>query len=177
MNVIPYREEYVYLSGQSILDMKQALEKFYDIVGSLSALFEDVIPESLISQGLKPSILMLCSNLETKYKINTHCIYQGDEGRVPENIEIMTYQIVQELIINIIKHANAQRVTVELNKNINQIFVKVTDNGQGFDKTQIKMKTEGGLNKIRAKLAGSDGWMSTISNPGEGTEVSVEINF
>lgn len=177
MNGIPYREEYVYLSGQSIVDMKKALEKFYDIVGSLSALFEDVIPESLISQGLKPSIITLCSNLETKYNINTRCVYQGDEGRVPEDIEIMTYQIVQELVVNVVKHANAPKITVELNKNINQLFVKVTDNGRGFDKNQLKTNTEGGLNKIRAKLANSVGWMSISSKPGEGTEVSVEINF
>lgn len=177
MNAMPYREEYVYLSGQSIIDMKQALEKFYDIVGSLSALFDDIIPESLISQGLKPSILTLCSNLETKYKIATHCVYDDDKTRLPENIDIMAYQIIQELLINVVKHANASTVTLEIHQSINQLFVKVSDNGKGFEKAKLEMKTEGGLNKIRGKLADSLGWVSVNSNPGEGTAVSVEINF
>lgn len=177
MNVMPYREEYVYLSGQSIVDMKQALEKFYDIVGSLSALFDDFIPESVISQGLKPSILTLCSNLETKFKITVQCVYDDDKTRLPENIDIMAYQIIQELLINVIKHANASKVTLEIHQSINQLFVKVIDNGKGFEKSKLDMKTEGGLNKIRAKFADSLGWLSINSIPGEGTAVSVEINF
>lgn len=177
MNVIPYREEYVYLSGQSIIDMKQALEKFYEIAGSFSAFFEDIIPESLISQGLKPSLSTLCTNIEANYKIETHLTFKSDDGRLYEKIEIMTYQIVQELLVNVVKHANARRVTIELHAGIHQVFVKIADNGQGFDKAQLKMKTEGGLNKIRAKLSDPAGWLSITSKPGEGTEVSVEINF
>jgi len=157
--------------------MKQALEKFYDIIGSISALFDDFIPEALISQGLKPSVATLCTNIEAKYKISTKYVYEGDETRVAEDIEIMAYQIIQELVINVIKHASAKKLTVELQKNACRIFLKITDDGKGFDKSKLTSKTEGGLNKIRARLASSFGWISISSQPEKGTEVSVEINL
>lgn len=177
MNVIAQNNGYVYLSGQSLFDMKRTLENFISIVGDISSLFEDIIPESLISQGLKPSLQSLCNSVESNFKIETWLKYVGDDNRLTEKQELMVYQIIQELVINVINHADASKLTVELNKIKSHVFIKVIDDGKGIGHSLKNIKTDGGLNKIRAKLADKFGWLAISGQPGNGTTVTVEINF
>jgi signal transduction histidine kinase len=177
MNVIAHTNGYVYLSGQSFFDMKKTLENFVNVVGDMSSLFEDIIPESLISQGLKVPLQSLCDTIETNFKLETRFNCLGDECRLTEKQELMVYQIIQELVINVINHANAKKMTLELNKCNNRVFIKVIDDGKGMDNSLKNKKTDGGLNKIRAKLADKYGWLAISGQPGKGTTVTVEINF
>jgi two-component system sensor histidine kinase DegS len=101
--------------------------------------------------------------------------------RIDPKIEIAIYRIVQESFNNISKYAEASEVYLDLYRKDEQVFVRVKDNGKGFDADNIiKTKKAGGgfglLNmKERAELIG--GKVEILSSPGQGTELLLEINL
>jgi two-component system NarL family sensor kinase len=128
-----------------------------------------ILPYSLMKDGLVPAIgeLLRKSIPDHQYEF-TH----GDSiKRFNENIEINVYRVAQELVNNIIKHAEALKTSIELE--VDQAILTLTckDNGKGFDTTQKGV----GITNIftRAELMG--GLVKLESNPGKGTIVQIKI--
>lgn len=93
---------------------------------------------------------------------------------LPARIEIGVYRIVQEALRNVIRHAHAEQATVQLNVLPEHLELTVTDDGCGFDPTQIPEGHYGliGLNE-RVRLLG--GQVVVVSRANEGTSLEVRI--
>ncbi|MEG4319240.1 MULTISPECIES: sensor histidine kinase [unclassified Microcoleus] len=94
---------------------------------------------------------------------------------VPLSQEMNTtlYRIVQESLTNIHKHANATMVTVGLQQQAGQIYLSISDNGQGFDPAQ---NTTGfGLQGMRERVAAAGGQFAIYSESGNGCRISVSL--
>jgi signal transduction histidine kinase len=88
-------------------------------------------------------------------------------------MEIEGYRIVQELMSNILKHAKASAVNIDVTRNNGHITMIVTDDGRGFDSTQ---PVEGiGLRNIRSRVNKLNGSFTIDSSPGHGTTSIVEF--
>ena len=126
-----------------------------------------LLPHSLRVDGLLPAIdeLMDDSFRHTKieYEFNHHHI----PGRLDEQVEINLYRIIQELISNILKHADAHKVSLQFVKNENELILWMEDNGQGFD--QATKKTGIGLINIKSRLELIKGKLNIETEPGNGT--------
>ncbi|MBK9570320.1 MAG: hypothetical protein IPO53_10700 [Chitinophagaceae bacterium] len=86
------------------------------------------------------------------------------------------YRIVLELINNIVKHAQAKKVTVQLIKYPDYINLSVEDNGRGFDYEHALLEKKGiGLGNILSRVDYLKGIMNVDSIPGRGTSVIIEI--
>ena len=84
------------------------------------------------------------------------------------------YRMVQELIGNVLKHAKARHVNIQLLENEGNLLLTVEDDGQGFDPKKIE--SDGiGLSNIRTRAEVLRAKMHLDSAPGKGTFVSVEI--
>ena len=94
-----------------------------------------------------------------------------------DDIRIFLFRDVRELLINIVKHANAHKVKVSIKKLGNQICVTVEDDGVGFDPAQVAStaakKGEFGLFSIRERLEGLGGHIQIDSAPGRGCKVTM----
>jgi two-component system sensor histidine kinase UhpB len=102
--------------------------------------------------------------------------FKYEEGRgmdVSEKEQLTLYRIIQEQFNNIIKHAAATKVDIELKEDDMHIFLQISDNGKGFD-TREKAKGVG-LNNMLHRVRLLDGDMEIISHQGEGCTLKVSI--
>jgi signal transduction histidine kinase len=127
--------------------------------------------------GLAVAIKLLARDFERSYGI--HPTLDLDEGaRFAPAIEINLYRIIQEALSNIGKHTEASRVDVVLRRKHDSIHLRITDNGNGFERPMsVRGNQRGGLGLMsmqeRAKLAGGD--FHIDSESGKGTTISVTV--
>jgi signal transduction histidine kinase len=96
----------------------------------------------------------------------------GDE-RLPSEVETALYRIVQESLTNIVKHAQAQRVSIALTKMEGSVKAVVEDDGRGFDPA----RTDGGFGLVGMgeRLALLGGRLRIESSPGSGTTIAADV--
>jgi signal transduction histidine kinase len=94
---------------------------------------------------------------------------------IPANIKTELLRIVQEAIQNIIKHANATQVDIQLFKHDNQLVITLEDNGDGFD---MNTRYTGiGVTNMKARAESLDGTLDISTKPGQGTAMIISIPF
>ncbi|MBZ0203442.1 MAG: response regulator [Ignavibacteria bacterium] len=141
----------------------------------------DLRPTTLDDFGLIPALRILCQEFSKITGIKVKFQVSPSLERIDPKVEIAIYRIIQESFNNISKYAEATEVYLDLYRKESQVFVRVKDNGKGFDTENItRSKQAGGgfglLNmKERAELIG--GKVEIISSPGQGTELLLEINL
>lgn len=134
----------------------------------------ELAPSVLTDFGLPVALKEMMKRLDTA---NLHFSLQisGLPARMPGNIEIFIFRIVQELVNNIMKHAKATHGGITLFKRKKEITIKVSDNGIGFDNEEPDMSSSG-LYSIKNRLALYNGTMQIDSKKNKGTTVTVKIN-
>jgi signal transduction histidine kinase len=129
--------------------------------------------------ALRPIELERLGLLETLRKMATEELDQpklelqicGEERRLPHDIEVGLYYIVQEALHNVRKHADARRVSLSVDIGPRVICLTIRDDGQGFDPAQTP---EGvGIRHMRERALSLGGNFSLHSAPGQGTELRV----
>lgn len=179
--------------GQTLVAIKLRLESIdVDKLGDerktleiIKQIFNQTIDETRrISNNLMPAALTefslavvlrnLCSEIESNAQISTSLALGG----LPESIDMLTktysYRIVQEALTNIVKHAQASKITVSVFSDIHNLYIQVEDNGIGFDNSQ---NNEGGngLYNMKERASLLNGKFEIISSPGNGTLIKVEL--
>lgn len=100
-----------------------------------------------------------------------------DTERLSKDLSISLFRIYQEAMTNVIRHANATRITVQLKVSSDACILTVRDDGQGFvvPPSLEGLTREGhfGLLGMRERAEALGGWLEVISTPGAGTEVRV----
>lgn len=141
----------------------------------------DLRPTTLDDFGLIPALRILCQEFSKITGIKVKFQVSPTLERIDPKVEIAIYRIIQESFNNISKYAEATEVSLDLHRKENQVYVRVKDNGKGFDSENIVKNKKAGsgfglLNmKERAELIG--GKVEIISSPGNGTELLLEINL
>jgi len=125
--------------------------------------------------GLVPALQELIDNIESSNKLTIELIVYGFDNRLDNTIEIQIYRIVQELLNNILKHAKATDVSIQLLKREEGINITVVDDGIGFEANDIKNYTGIGLKGIFSRIENLDGELEIDSGKGNGTTVTIEI--
>jgi len=87
----------------------------------------------------------------------------------------MLYRIIQELVNNIIKHAEATEAIIQFNRNGNQLTIVVEDNGKGFDPTEAEEKTGMGISGVRNRVDYLNGKLTIDSRKDVGTTIMIDI--
>ena len=126
--------------------------------------------------GLEAAIKeWLLDEVGQKHGIETR--FEQDERSKPleEDIRILLFGTTRELLINVVKHAQAKKVVVSVKRRGNCVEVCVKDNGIGFD-VDAKKNSEGfGLLSIKERLAFAGGHMDIQSEPGVGTHILLRV--
>ncbi len=85
------------------------------------------------------------------------------------------YRIVQELVNNALKHAEADQVLVQITRSPFKTQVTVEDNGKGFDPSVVSDVNGSGMENIQYRVQYFNGKIDIISSPGNGTSVNIEL--
>lgn len=134
----------------------------------------NLMPRVLERKGLRQALGELIGMIEQTIQIKIRFRYNCPALNKEQTIHI--YRIVQEVLNNIVKHAEATTATVELRKIKNKISLQITDNGTGFDKDDV-IKTAGGqgLQNIMARADVLGAKMFLHTTPGQGVDYLFQI--
>lgn len=134
----------------------------------------NLLPENLVKLGLDDALKDFIHGINEGKIIEVEYHSIGLEERLPENVELSVYRIIQELINNIIKHSGATKALVQLHKNNGILAITVEDNGKGFgNPSDIGI----GLSNIESRLSLLEGKISIDTTEQKGTSVYIEISL
>jgi signal transduction histidine kinase len=131
-------------------------------------------PSALDDFGLVPALERLRDTVVEQSGLDVDVQSQLRVERLPVEIETALYRIVQEALTNVVKHADAKRVTILLTQRGNSASLLVQDDGSGFDPEDVR---DGGLGLIgmRERVSLLGGRLTVESTEGAGTMVSAEV--
>lgn len=168
-------KQYNYTELENSIDtISKSLVDLNDISKSLDA-------KQMIAHGLLNALESEMTVLRKSGIYNATMEIVGSPIYFDAETDLILFRIFQEACNNIIKHARANRIDVDLIYQPHQFLMKITDNGRGFDVELIKNKNEirkmSGLKNFenRAKLINAE--VSIISFPLKGTTINVTIPF
>ncbi|MFX0556953.1 tetratricopeptide repeat protein [Maribacter sp. CXY002] len=164
-NKFSEREKKYYLDAISMLD--NAVEQVRRISHNLA-------PPSLHNFDLIEAIQQFCSKQNASNSLNISFQYFGNRLVLKKEIETAIYRIIQELLNNSIKHANATEALVQLNTHEDKLIITVEDNGKGFD---ASISANGiGLQNIKSRVNFLKANLD-ISSSTKGTTFCIEIDL
>jgi signal transduction histidine kinase len=151
------------------------LDKLDETMGEMRRVAHSMMPEALIRLGLGEAIHDFCNGIQATGKLNISFQMVGNNQRLPADTEIVIYRIVQELMNNIMKHAKATQVLVQISMLPPLCTVTVEDNGLGFDQSKPSADTGAGLSNVRSRVDYLKGKIDIQTSVGMGTSVFIEI--
>jgi PAS domain S-box-containing protein len=165
---IEEREPRIELLTKSRNNIGMAIEE-------IRRLSKELITPSLNDLGLIQSIKELIRSIQMvkKMKIRLSITGLDENGLLPEQ-KINVYRIIQEQLNNILKHAQASSVAIDLNKQREQIRLRVEDDGKGFDPRARRNGV--GLSNIISRAELYNGKVEIDSAPGKGCRLEVILN-
>jgi hypothetical protein len=129
----------------------------------------------IANQGLLIAIKMMAEKISSADKIQIEVIDFGLNKRLENNLEISVFRIVQELITNTIKHAEAQNTTINISQFENILNIIIEDDGKGFDINKIDLKDGMGIQSIKTRIQHLKGTFEVDSTLNKGTSIIINI--
>ncbi|RAV17388.1 sensor histidine kinase [Paenibacillus contaminans] len=162
------KDELIELKGQ----VRSGLEEVRKIIFNLR-------PMTLDDLGLVPTLRRFVQDFEERTKIHASIELIGREMRLPSGMEVAVFRLVQETFSNVLKHANASYISLELTFQAQMVKIAVKDNGVGFDVGMIEAKiakgSHFGLMGMRERVELLEGRMDIESSPNAGSKISMLI--
>lgn len=159
--------------------VEAAIAQIENEIANLRALITELRPAALDELGLGAAIASLAQSYEaaTGLEVSLDLALAHEQGlsaeRLDRELESAIYRVVQEALTNVSKHAQANRVGVEVAQDESSIQILVRDDGVGFDMDQ---RPRGfGLVGMRERIALAGGSLAIVSTPGTGTELRGQI--
>jgi two-component system, NarL family, sensor kinase len=155
--------------------LQKVIEQLDVSANELRRIARNMMPESLLLMGLEPALKDMCDSLSTD---TTTVVFQpfGIQRDIHPEIQINIYRIVQELLTNAVRHAQASEILVQCSQNETRFFITLEDNGQGFDTTAVAAKPGIGLSNARSRVEYLNGKLDITSALGEGTTINIEFD-
>jgi signal transduction histidine kinase len=157
--------------------LDETSEAIRQAVGSIRSLVYDLSSPSMNEIGISAAISeWLAEQIQKKHGLKTEFI--DEYGRVPldDDVRAMLFRSVRELLTNVVKHAQAKKVTVDIKTTDSSLNIMVQDDGVGLDYEKESAKIgHFGLFSIRERMSDLGGSLEIVSEPGRGTKVTLSV--
>jgi len=138
----------------------------------------DISSPILYELGFEAAIRHLSDQMQRQHGIISTCEHDSKPNPIDDDIRILLYQAIKELLVNVVKHARARHVIVSIIGGEGRIRVSVKDDGIGFAPSESARQRTSmggfGLFNIRERLNHVGGTLLIESQPGHGTLITVE---
>ena len=135
----------------------------------------NLMPAILQQYGLEYALQDLCEGINRSGRLEVSFIPYGLDYNFDDQTAVSVYRIVQELVKNTLRHAEASELIVQLSVEDDALNIVVEDDGQGFDPAE-KLQNPGiGLQSIQSRLALLGGKMEVESSPQAGATFNIDI--
>ncbi|MDQ3191895.1 MAG: sensor histidine kinase [Bacteroidota bacterium] len=155
--------------------LKNAMELIDDAVKEVRNVSHNMMPAALIEYGLVSSVKSLANKISEAKTVQVICKINGFENRLDQSIEISLYRVIQEILNNVIKHANASEISIFLEDKKTEMNLKIEDNGKGFDTSKINASSGIGWKNIYSRVALINGEITIKSEALKGSSIQISI--
>jgi len=119
----------------------------------------------------------LAEQIQNQHSINLDLEDDGQWKPLGDDVRVVLFQAVRELLVNVVKHAQAGSVRISIGRDGDHIKISIKDNGVGFDASKIGPNLSGsntfGLFNIRERLKHLGGHLEIVSGHGTGTSATL----
>ena len=154
------------------LNLRQAVDEAICGVRDISA---NISPHILNNFGLKDAVETFIKRLRQTENFKVCFTTNLSAERFGYNVEVVVYRVICELINNTLRHANATKVTIDLQLEEGVLYLEYSDNGIGFDVSALTGHEGMGLNNMRYRLQSGNGDIEIVSEHGKGMRANAFI--
>jgi signal transduction histidine kinase len=133
------------------------------------------MPEAVLNAGLVNALDDFCQKMDSE-EISINFSVVGTIVRLDQPHELSLYRMVQELVQNAIKYADASNILVQLYYKEESLGIIVEDNGSGLKKTEPG-NANGGLRNMKERIKLMNGTMEITSSTDEGLTIDLDIPY
>jgi signal transduction histidine kinase len=151
-----------------------------DVMGNVRRISHGLMPAILEKMGLSAALEAIKRSFPADSGTEIEFTCNDEYRRIDPKLELSLYRVVQELINNTLKHANASKITIDLQFNENELELRYADNGVGFNFDELNQsgekKSSGlGLMNLQARVDLLNGTLRYKSAFNMGTKVDVYV--
>ncbi|RMG19733.1 MAG: hypothetical protein D6730_21035 [Bacteroidetes bacterium] len=165
------------ISENDASTLNRVVEELDYSMTELRRIARNMMPEALVKFGLKDALEDYCGHIREVSGMEVHFQAYGMQARLPQQVELIFFRLVQELLNNILRHAAATEAMVQLLRDGNRLNLTVEDNGRGFDPALLEKAPGIGWLNIRSRVKYLNGQLELHSLPGKGTSVNIECTL
>jgi PAS domain S-box-containing protein len=159
--------------GRAVQEIQERVVELSDAVRRLAY---QLHPSILDDLGLPIALQRLVEDVTARSRIQGSFGHKNIPATIPQEIASCLYRVTQESLNNVVRHAEASQVDVELTGAPSELVVTITDNGVGFDSTRLRNGSHGlGLLGMKERVALVRGNLDVVSEVGKGTRVQVVV--
>lgn len=157
---------------------KDLLDKTIKLVDEscreVRSISHQMMPNVLNETGFTAAINQFVDKIDS-HSLEVTLDVTGFDRKIPGNVEAVVYRIVQECVNNVIKHAQASQLDIQIHNEGDHISATIEDNGRGFDTSLLQTSGGIGVKGMMARVEFLGGKMEYDSSPGKGTVVAIHI--
>jgi signal transduction histidine kinase len=162
------------LTNVSKLDyLKQQINSSIDELRKISY---DLAPAGIMEFTIENALSNLCNQIRDHSNLRVEFSAFGEFSALDLRTKIYVYRIVQEAVLNTLKHAEATQIQIQLTETQDRFVLMIEDNGKGFDYNMNEIGLGKGLFNMRERSILLNGTFDIESFPGKGTTIRVKIN-
>jgi signal transduction histidine kinase/ligand-binding sensor domain-containing protein len=153
---------------------KNSLDLLDEACSEVRAISHNMMPGALIRSGLIEALDDLVEKINATGKLEARFDTELNE-RFPETVEVTVYRITQEVLNNMIRHADASRIVITLHRTATDLALTIADNGKSFDVTSIPGSEGIGWKNIYSRVEMLNGNLQVTSEKEKGTAVFLSV--
>jgi signal transduction histidine kinase len=137
----------------------------------------DVCPPVLGDLGLRAGLEWTAAEFGRRFGLRVDVRGEGEAEPQGEDVRVLLFHCVRELLFNVAKHAGTSHATVSMACGDGVLRLTVEDRGVGYDPAAVARRDDGGgrfgLFSVRERLAALGGRMETVTAPGQGVRTTL----
>lgn len=161
------------LANDVSVKSNEMLDEMYT---SLKSIAFDLMPQTLINKGISEALDELASQISQSGTLAVTVRSLQKSYGLGDTNKLAVYRIIQEIVNNIIKYADATKIEINLTDFDNGLNIMIEDDGKGFDPISLQKGKGNGWKNIQSRLDMIHGEIDLDSHPGrKGTTVSIDL--
>lgn len=165
---------YLELVGQSVEHpfLQKSAETVTQLLGQVKDLSHSIVPTTLQSAGLKSLLQILVRRYQDKHGFDVDFEFSGGDVSAPE-LAVAIYRMVEETFENVLRHAKAKHITLQVKNSDSRINLSIADNGVGINLQHFKKGA--GLGAVVAITEHYGGTVDLISDKDQGCKLLLQL--
>lgn len=162
------------IDNHSKKDMAKSIHQLDGAVDELRRVAHNLMPDLLLKYGLEEALKEYAIRMSNE-QLDIDVQFLSYTNSLDKENQLLVYRIIQELVNNAIKHANAAQIIIQFVEDETNYSVTVEDDGKGFDMNNTKLTKSAGLHNIQSRIQFLKGQLNIHSEIDLGT--SIEFQF